>query len=118
MAYSEFGTGDRFFSPTMLAENLVDENGGYARGPERALLSALLFDGIQSFMNYACAESKEVRNRYLEAYNWVARRGTEYVFSFDSVCEALGVNAEYFRLGLLDASSSQHFEWTKKRRNF
>jgi hypothetical protein len=69
-------------------------------------------------MNYAAAESQGQRSRYAEAYNWVARRGADYVFSFDSVCEALGVNAEYFRLGLLNACSSQQFEWQKKRRNF
>lgn len=99
-------------------DDILSHGEGYARGPERALLSALLFDGIQSYMSYACAQSEEHRERYVEAYNWVHRQGTDYVFSFEAVCEALGVNPEYLRLGLANASNSQTFEWKRARRNF
>lgn len=118
MTLSDFASTEGRVSRTRVIEHLVDAPRGYAKGPERALLSALLFDGVQSFMNYATAKSERERSRFVEAYNWVMKKGLDYVFSFDSVCEALGVNAEFFRLGLLNAYHSNEYEWKKARRNF
>lgn len=110
--------GQSLNSGTSFVEDIVCNSTGYAEGPERALMSALLFDGVQGYMNYACATDERSRNRYREAYNWVHRYGNEYVFSFDSVCEALGIDAEYLRIGLANACNSQSFEWKRARRNF
>jgi hypothetical protein len=119
MAYSEYGSGESGGGhPTCIAEQLVDVERGYAQGPERALLAALLFDGVQAYMNYACASSDAARVRYQEAFNWVSREGDEYVFSFENVCEALGIDAQYLRLGLLNACNSSLLERKKSRRSF
>ena len=91
---------------------------GYARGPERALMSALLFDGLQSYVSYVVAGTERVRSKYREAFNWVNKRGSEYVFSFDSVCEALGIDPDFLRYGLLNACNSRLFDWGRSRRNF
>jgi len=103
---------------TFIVDEILESERGYARGPERALLSALLFDGIQSYMSYACAHSSACKERYREAYSWVHSPGTEYVFSFESVCDALGIEPEYLRLGLANACNSQTFEWKRQRRKF
>ena len=53
MAESEFGLkGDveNGYSTICILEQSIDIDKGYARGPERALLSALLFDGVQSYI--------------------------------------------------------------------
>ena len=119
MAYGDFAAGaDGGFNPRTFLADLLDSQGGFARGPERALMSALLFDGVQSFMNFVCAESDSQRQRYKEAYNWVTRDGDDYVFSFGNVCHALGLDPEFFRTGLLKAHRSDEFEWKKARRNF
>lgn len=119
MAYSDFAAGaDGGFNPRTFLADTFDSQRGFARGPERALMSALLFDGVQSFMNYVCAESEFQRQRYLEAYNWVVREGDDYIFSFGNVCHALGLDPEFFRNGLLEAHSSDDYEWKKARRNF
>ena len=107
-----YGSGD------LDSEEIFGSNKGYASGPERALLSALLFDGIQSYMNYVFASSASHRSRYREAFNWVHKKDTEYIFSFDCVCEALGVDSNFLRYGLLNSCSSQTYEWKKARRNF
>ncbi len=107
------------FGNTTLVNELLNNEGGYATGPERALLAALLFDGVQSYMNYAlCLYEDSDGTRYREAYNWVHARGTEYIFAFESVCEALGIDPEYLRIGLANACNSQTFEWKRARRNF
>lgn len=103
---------------TSMVEDVLDSGKGYASGPERALLSALLFDGIQSYINYTLAEGAKERSKFFEAHLWVTDRSTDYAFSFDSVCEALGVNSEYLRFGLLNATSSLLAEVGKSRRNF
>lgn len=101
-----------------LVDDLLESHRGYARGPERALLAALLFDGVQAYMNYVFAESSEHRKRYSEAYRWVHHSDKSYVFSFENVCEALGIDCEYLRLGLTNAANSQSYEWKRARRHF
>jgi hypothetical protein len=110
--------GQSFRNRTSLVEDLLDNEGGYARGPERALIAALLFDGVQAYMNYGCTEEGRKRSRFREAFLWVHTKGSEYVFSFDNVCEALGIDAEFLRLGLANACNSQTYEWKRARRNF
>ena len=113
-ATGETGEG---FRPNLLAE-IVDADKGFAKGPERILLSAILFDGIQAYMNFATAETDGQRKKYSEAYRWVHRESDDYVFAFDNVCEGLGVDPEYLRYGLSNATNSQTFEWKRARRNF
>ena len=103
---------------TFIAEQLVDSEGGYARGPERALLAALLFDGVQAFLNYVAASSEGVKAKYREAYNWITRRGDDYIFDFESVCEALGIDSNYLRLGLINTCVSGLQNRRKNRRTF
>ncbi len=102
---------------TELISEACDNQAGYARGPERALLAALLFDGVQAYIGYLTTESRRPVQRYLEAYSWVNRRGYEYIFSFDSVCEALGIDSEYLRLGLINLVQSGAGR-KRARRNF
>jgi len=119
MSYSEFGTGGEITSQgTTVIHQVVDNQGGYARGPERSLLAALLFDGVQNYLNYCSAQSGSVRNRFQEAYNWVMSNETDYVFSFIGSCEALGIDYKYLRLGLINISNSYSDTIKKSRRNF
>jgi len=103
---------------TLTVEDLTDGERGYARGPERALMAALLFDGVQSYIHYALAKTQKAKSKYAEAHRWIFEMKGEYVFSFDKVCEALGVNPEYFRYGLLNAGTSLLAQMEKSRRNF
>jgi hypothetical protein len=102
---------------TSVVQEILDNGAGYASGPERGLLSALLFDGVQSFISFILAETPTEKARYSEAYSWVMDNGNESVFSFVNTCEALGINPEYLRLGLINASSSLLATVSKSRRN-
>ncbi|MCB0317427.1 MAG: hypothetical protein KDD56_01635 [Bdellovibrionales bacterium] len=103
---------------TNFVEDIVESSSGYAKGPERALMSALLFDGIQACMMYLMSESEKTKSQYREAYCWVHTHGDEYIFSFESACEALGINPEYLRFGLINACNSTSDNWKRGRRNF
>lgn len=114
----EVRKGSESVFATSVVDEILEVNKGYARGPERALLSALLFDGVQAYVHYALATSPKDRSRFAEAFNWVMDTGIEYAFSFNNVCDALGLNPEYLRLGLANASTSLLAEAGKSRRNF
>ncbi len=101
-----------------VADEIVESTRGYARGPERSLLGALLFDGVQAYIAYAVALTPSEKARYVEAFNWVMDATAEEPFSFNGVCEALGISPEYLRLGLANASTSLLHEVGKVRRNF
>lgn len=102
---------------TYIVDEILDRQLGYAEGPLRGLMAAILFDGIQAYMNY----SYEVRNgrdgrKFREAHAWVHNGKNGYVFSFDNVCEGLGIEPEWLRLGLANAVQSEDFEFRKSRR--
>jgi hypothetical protein len=99
-------------------DEIVGELRGYARGPERGLLAALLFDGVQGFIGYAVAASAADKAQHAEAFRWVMDLTSDGPFSFIGVCDALGVSPEYLRLGLANASTALLHEVGKVRRNF
>ncbi|WKZ56616.1 MAG: hypothetical protein QY326_07755 [Bdellovibrionota bacterium] len=103
---------------TVIVDELLSGDRGYAKGPERALLSAVLFDGVQAYMSHAFAGSSRKRSKYREAYHWVHSNNDEYVFSFDNCCDALGVNPEALRYGLMNACTSLAGHWKRSRRKF
>lgn len=111
------GSATSNISP-MVVDEIVESGRGYATGPERALLGALLFDGVQAFVAYALAKTPGEKARYAEAFNWVMDTKAEEPFSFNGACEALGISAEYMRLGLANATTSLLTEVSKARRNF
>ena len=64
------------------------------------------------------ATTEAVRSHYREAFNWINRRSEDYIFDFESVCEALGIDADYLRLGLINACLCTMGERKRSRRSF
>ena len=91
-----------FFEPDVVLPSqflVADENG--IDGGERKLMAAILSDGIEAYiMQFAAQRSPAARKR-VEACEWVETKDYAYVFSFDNVCECLGIDPEYLRMGLL-----------------
>jgi len=75
----------------------VSEDG--VGGAERKLMAAVLADGIECYIN-SYRDSSEDPAARRESREWVENSDVSYVFGFDVVCESLGVNADYLRLGL------------------
>lgn len=113
---SEFSRGFLAGSLTVTDDTPPASARGYAEGPERALLSALLFDGIHACITYILTKTSRQRSQNAEAYYWVMGRESEYPFSFENVCEALGMNPQYLRLGLLRASPAKLAQVARCRR--
>lgn len=76
---------------------------------EHQLLIAVLEDAIHCFQKHMHARKKTERRLFEEAERWimaeddarVVRAGDEPVaFSFENVCDLLGIDADYLRSGL------------------
>lgn len=100
-------------SETLVAEDVVCA-AGYAQGPERLLFSAVLFDGLQTILNHPFEVPGKGSKKIQEALSWVNTRGNDYIFSFDSVCEALGIDPEFLRIGVINTLTAA--SRTKKTR--
>ncbi len=121
------GTEDLFsglFEPDIVlpSQFLVGSEKGI-QGGERRLMAALLSDGIEAYISQcAVAGNWQSEDVHVDAFEWVETRDLSYVFSFDNVCECLGINADYLRLGLTRyvqaarKSASDKPNWKKIRR--
>lgn len=91
--------GGLFEPDVVLPTQFFDLNGGIGGG-ERKLMAALLADGIESYISACTGRCAEDEDSKREAFEWVETKDTAYIFSFDSVCASLGVDADYLRIGL------------------
>ncbi len=113
---SEFGYQESF--QILISDDLGTEQKGYAYGPERALMLAMLFDAVQAYICYAqLPQNKKMSSQYRESFNWIHAKSKDYIFSFTNVCEALGMNPDYLRLGLLNLVNT-NVEHKRARRKF
>ena len=69
--------------------------------PEKSLLLAMLEDAIHLFQKYRGARDRAGKERFREVEGWFMRKGNHWLFSFENVCELLGLDPQYVRRGLL-----------------
>lgn len=75
--------------------------------PVKRLMLAVLEDALRSFQNNATATAGPRRRLFVEAEEWLCGGGGEGPFSFETVCETLGIEPEFLRKGLLEWRSQQ-----------
>lgn len=69
--------------------------------PERALMLALLEDAVWCFQKYLLVSNRKGRIFFKEAEGWIFDEVNNGVFCYRSVCDVLGIDADYLRRGLL-----------------
>ncbi len=71
--------------------------------PEKMLMLAVLEDGVICFQKYITTQDEKGKRLLSEAEEWLLmeQNGEDWLFSFDNVCETLGLNPGYIREGLL-----------------
>jgi hypothetical protein len=69
--------------------------------PEMALMLAVLEEAISCFQRYVLAPGGKGRRLFREAEQWIMETDNEWLFSFENVCEALGLSPDFVRSGLL-----------------
>ena len=69
--------------------------------PEKSLMLAILEDAVNCFQENVLATNGKSKRLFEEAEEWIVEVGGDGIFSFDTICETLGINPEYVRRGLL-----------------
>ena len=69
--------------------------------PERILMLAILNDAVSCFQCYVGSRHEGKRRLHLEAETWFLDEDRLHAFSFENVCDALGLNASFLRRGLM-----------------
>ena len=89
--------------------------------PEKRLMLAILEDAVNCFQENISAESGKRKILFNDVEQWIRADGSDWVFSFDHICEALGFTPAYVRQGLLrwrEKNHSKRFKggtWERKR---
>jgi hypothetical protein len=89
--------------------------------PEKKLMFAILEDAINCYQSNLTAHSVRGKRFFEETKSWIVAVGSDWIFSFENVCEALGLNPQYVRQGLLrwaDRYRQMHFDreaWKGKK---
>jgi hypothetical protein len=98
-----------FRTPDNAVENFVglhqilpcqyfDTSGGHRMSGEQRLMLALLADAINVYQQGVLSHSTRKRLLYVDAERWImAGARTRHAFSFDTVCDALGINPAVLR---------------------
>jgi hypothetical protein len=69
--------------------------------PEKNLLSAVLLDAVECFQEYALSRDEYENRLFRETEIWIFEENWEWPFSFVNICQALAIDPQYFRKGLL-----------------
>jgi hypothetical protein len=71
--------------------------------PEKLLFAAILEDAVQEYRKYSEADDANGKKRFREAEEWIMRGDNDWIFSFDNLCDFLGLDPEYIRRGLRES---------------
>jgi len=108
------GPDDRIaslFQPDTLLSNQYFDNmhRRTVLDPEKKLILAILEDAVDCFKENLFADGGRRKMLFDDAEQWIRADGGDWVFSFDHICEALGLSPAYVRQGLL--------RWQEKNRS-
>jgi hypothetical protein len=67
---------------------------------ERRLMVAILEDAIDVYRKQAGARDRKRRQLFADAEAWIESADTGWIFSFENICDVLGIDAAYLRSGL------------------
>lgn len=69
--------------------------------PEKRLMLVILEDAIACFQKYLFARDGKGKALFREAEEWVMEEGSQWLFSFENICELLELEPRYVRQGLV-----------------
>jgi hypothetical protein len=90
------------FQPDILvtAQYLATYRRRFHWQPEQVLMLAVLEDAVVCFQENMTAVQPRRQALFREAEEWIFDDGKSYFFSFENICEALGISPAYLRRGL------------------
>ncbi len=96
------------FEPdTLLPEQFFSILGRKPLQGEKRLLLAMLEDAVHCFQTYLLARKPHERRLFQEAQEWIESTDTRWFFSFENICDILGIHPGRMREALLEWREQQ-----------
>jgi len=76
--------------------------------PERVLMLAVLEDAVYCLQKHATCARGRNRRLFDETIRWVQTRDDEWLFSFENVCDTVGLSASRVRRSLLQMVAGRY----------
>jgi hypothetical protein len=67
---------------------------------ERRLMVAILEDAVDVYRKQAAARDRKRRQLFDDAEAWIESADTSWIFSYENICDVLGIDSAYLRNGL------------------
>jgi len=67
---------------------------------ERRLMVAILEDAVDVYRKQAGARDRKRRQMFEDAESWIESADKSWIFSYENICEVLGIDCDYVRKGL------------------
>ena len=71
------------------------------REGEERLMLAVLENAVEYFQKYVLARKPSGKQRFQEAEDWFLETDGDGLFSFENICETLGLHPDHIRKGLM-----------------
>ena len=71
------------------------------REGEERLMLAVLESAVEYFQKYVLARNPRGKQLFQEAEEWFLEKDSDELFSFESICETLGLHPDHIRKGLM-----------------
>src|SRR5229473_6736479 len=108
MEWENTALGNLFVPDVLTPEQFYDSRRDDSSiRPVKKLMMAILEDALRCFQNNADAKGGPRKRLFSEAEQWLIGEGGEGPFSFETVCETLGIEPQFLRRGLRDWRSQQ-----------
>ena len=65
--------------------------------PEKKLMLAVLADALTCFQKYLSARKRKGKNLFRDADEWIFGDNDDHLFSFENICEVIGLDPQYVR---------------------
>ncbi len=75
--------------------------------PEKRLMLAILEDAVSCFQKYVSAHKPKEKALFQEVEEWLMEKESDRFFSFENICESLGLDTNYLRKGLVQWKEGQ-----------
>ena len=80
----------------------------YFRDPVIRLMLAVLEDAVNCYVKYHDAKSRRGQRIFREAKEWFFSDDSNWLFSYENICDLVGINPSYLRNGMLRGSYAQN----------
>ena len=67
---------------------------------ERRLMLAVLEDAVDCYRKHVVARDHRGHQLFMDAETWIDAPDSNWLFSFQNICDVLGLESEYLRAGL------------------